>query len=686
MKKIKLFITIFLSFFAFNIVCYADGTTTYYIEANIQSNGDMDVRELKVLDGEYNGIKTTLRYKSDTIINYPGFESEYLSNSIYNGTKITNLKVYDVKNFNGEFEMIHKENTLFTETNSGSIGDFGVYEKTVVTNGVDLKIYMPSSYKRASLVTYTIEDVVVYHDDVAEILWNFIGSNYEEDIENLKVIVNLPGESNELRVFSHGPLNGNNEIVNKKQVSLTYDYLAAYNEVDLRVVFDNSLVSEAVKKTNKSGLEGILDIEQRLADYANTIREEEYKELEQKAISYVEIAEKTLNKNDYQYANTLVLQLRDGDVKTDLTNRLNVVIDKIEKRENIITTVLLIASGLWIIGLVIVIRKIYVKYDKEYQSTFNNEYYRDFPASYGPEVVEYLINRTISQNSFSATILNLVRKKVLKLEKIDNSKKDDYLFTKLDYDFELSLPEQKVLDLLINTVGNGKSVKMSEIKSYSKNYSSAQKFMNDYNEWNIEALELSKNENFYESVVKGKVKGVFYALIPIILIIISVATDVNIPFFMLLLIPSIVSIIYFIAFTKKTKKGNDDYHKWMAFKKYLTDFGRLNEKDLPEVYLWEKYLVYATSLGIADLVSKQMKIKLQNIDTSNTTFTYMDLNDWYFYHTLNKAVRSSITTAKAEISSHNSSSSSNYSSGSGFGGGSSFGGGFGGGGSGGGRF
>ncbi len=688
MRKIKLFLTAFITFFIFNIVCFAEGTSTYYIEANIQNNGDMNVRELKVLDGEYNGVKTTLRYRSDKTVEYSGFTSEYLSNPIYNGSEITDLKVYDVKDFNGKFEMIHKENTLFKEVSKANVGDYGVYEKTTVTNGVDLKIYLPSSYNRASLVTYTIKDAVVYHNDVAEILWNFIGSNYEEDIANLKVVVNLPDDSNELRVFSHGPLNGNNKIINKKQVSLTYDYLATGNPVDLRLVFDNSLVPQAKKRTNKDGLNGILDIEKRLADYANTIRENEYKNFEQQTIKAVEKAEKSLNRNDYEEAKILVLQLKDDDTKKDLTNRLEIINNKIEKRENIIITTLLILSGLWIIGLIIVIRKIYLKYDKEYQTNFNNEYYRDFPAEYGPEVVEYLLNRSISQNSFSATILNLVRKKVLKIEEIEDikntkSKNKDYKFTKLEYSESLTKPESTILNLLIDTIGDSKTVNLSEIKNYSKSYTSAERFMRVYNNWNNEATILATNENFYESVGKARFKGIMYSLIPIILIIISVVTDVNIPFFMLLIIPAIVSIIYFSTFTKKTKKGNEDYHKWTAFKKFLLDFGRMQEKELPEIYLWEKYLVYATSLGIADEVSKQMKVRLQNINTTDTTFTFMYLNNWYFYHSLNNAVRSTITTAKSEIASHNS---SNYSSGSGFGGGSSFGGGFGGGGSGGGRF
>ena len=61
------------------------------------------------------------------------------------------------------------------------------------------------------------------------------------------------------------------------------------------------------------------------------------------------------------------------------------------------------------------------------------EYYRDFPGNYGPEVLEYLIDKNVTEKSLSATILNLIYKKVLKVEKIDNKKKDDYKLILQEY-------------------------------------------------------------------------------------------------------------------------------------------------------------------------------------------------------------------------------------------------------------
>ena len=148
----------------------------------------------------------------------------------------------------------------------------------------------------------------------------------------------------------------------------------------------------------------------------------------------------------------------------------------------------------------------------------------------------------------------------------------------------------------------------------------------------------------------------------------------------------ILAIIYFIKATKRTKKGNEEYYKWKGLKNFLSDFGRLNEKELPEIKLWEKYLVYATMFGLATKVQKAMKMKLERMNYSdNIDFTYLTFDNYFFMNSMSSTINNSLASAKSTISRYEISNSSDSSSG-GYGGGSSFGGGGFGGGSGGGRF
>ena len=66
-----------------------------------------------------------------------------------------------------------------------------------------------------------------------------------------------------------------------------------------------------------------------------------------------------------------------------------------------------------------------------------------------------------------------------------------------------------------------------------------------------------------------------------------------------------------------------------GMKKFLSDFGRFDEKELPEIILWEKYLVYAAAFGIAAKVEKAMQLKIKEFNLNqNTNFTtnYILLN------------------------------------------------------------
>ena len=125
-----------------------------------------------------------------------------------------------------------------------------------------------------------------------------------------------------------------------------------------------------------------------------------------------------------------------------------------------------------------------------------------------------------------------------------------------------------------------------------------------------------------------------------------------------------------------------EYKKWMAFKKFLNDFGRFDEKELPEIVLWEKYIVYATVLGVAERLEKTMKIKINDYkDVDFTTGDIILMNHMLrhdFVSSMNSSINKVYTTSRSTIAS--SSSSSGVGSGGGFSGGGSFSGGGGGGG------
>lgn len=644
MKKIR-FILFSLFIMLLPIFVYADGTTRYYIEVNVLDNGDAEVKELKLMDGEYNGYKIDIRYKSNGLTKFDGSKSSFEGSDIYNASALTDVKVYDVKFTTTDFSIINNKNREFVLVNSAEKGDYGVYTKTTNSEGIEILSYQPSVYKRASLVTYTLKDLVVVHNDIAEIAHDFIGADYKEDISNLIIRINLPSSSKELRVFSHGPLNGNNRIIDDKSVEITYETLDKENAVDGRVVFDKSVVPNATKKSNVDGLDKILEVEKEKANYANKLRE------------------------------------------------------AARKREKMLQTLAIIMEillGIWLIGLIVIVYKFYNKNDKEYRSKFNGKYFRDFPEEYTPSTVSYLMNKSISNLSFNAGILDLIRKKAITIEEVTidkkglfkNKQQKDYKLSRnMNFNLDtLSTSEKKLFNLLIGTVGNGDYVILGDMKEFSKDYDNAKRLISGYDSWRYACEKEAETEEFYENTKKEKTNCILYSLIFIPITFLALLCGSNMGRVLLMDLFGILAIIYFTSTTKRTKKGNEQCHKWKGLKNFLADFGRLDEKDLPEIKLWERYLVYATMFGLAVKVQNAMKMNLERMNYSdNIDFTYLYFDNYYFSNSMTNAVNSSFSSARGTISTHELASSSDSSSG-GYGGGSSFGGGGFGGGSGGGRF
>ena len=113
-----------------------------------------------------------------------------------------------------------------------------------------------------------------------------------------------------------------------------------------------------------------------------------------------------------------------------------------------------------------------------------------------------------------------------------------------------------------------------------------------------------------------------------------------------------------------TQEGVNESEKWKGLKKYMEEFSMLDKREVPEIEIWEKFLVYATAFGIADKVLKQLKIVYPDIENSMNINTYPSM-----YLMMNTDFSRSFTDSIS------SSMSSAYSSASGGGGGFSGGGG-----------
>lgn len=659
MKKIILILLLIIPF-------YVNATVIdYYMEATVLNEGDIKVKETFKLDGTYNGFEREL----------------YYGNNIYSGSSIEILTVKGIKKTSNGFDVLNDESDLFKEVGSASKGDYGYYTITDIKDGISLKIYNPSNRNRLFYIEYIVKNMAIKHNDIGEIGYN-IFTSLKEPASNINVKFLIPNNKKIMKAWAHGPLTGEVKIISPSEVLLTLDYLKAKEKIDIRLAFDRSVLSESLKIDNNNCLDAIILEETKKADEANKIREEEREKLN-KLKKEIEEAIKAFEKDRTQqkkdYAISLVNQLYGYEEYEIYMYKLNNILSYEEeqklKREQTIGKILNYTCIIYLIIDLYLIYNFYKKHDKEYKSDFNHEYFRDFPQSYGPEKVDYLINNQITSKSFTAMILNLIYQKKIGFEKLN---KNDYKLSILSMD-ELTKSESYLIKCIFR---NKDTITLKELKKFAKtNYES---FTNNYNKWLTFTTEESKNLNFYEK--SNKFLYCLYSILPICIFLFKDYLSYLNPYIVIpifILMP--ITVIYYLCSKKRTKEGNEDYNKWMALKNFMKDFGRMQEKELPEIKLWEKYLVYATVFGIAKKLAKTMEIKVKEFETTNFVdlYTMNALNDML---SLSKTVTEQVESAKMVADKSYAVAHSSDSSGSGSGGGFSSGGGSFGGGGGGGRF
>lgn len=79
----------------------------------------------------------------------------------------------------------------------------------------------------------------------------------------------------------------------------------------------------------------------------------------------------------------------------------------------------------------------------------------------------------------------------------------------------------------------------------------------------------------------------------------------NFKLMMCLCIIFLTSYMFFKSPKNTNLKEEDFEYKWSAFKKYLEDFSELSEREENDIIIWEKYLIYAISLGINKRIVKK---------------------------------------------------------------------------------
>ena len=587
-KTIKNLLTILIFLFAFliigNVKSMASGDlflNQLNFDAKINYDGSMDVVETWNIDIE----ETNTLYKT--------FKTD---STKYSG--ITNVQVSDITN--GTQKSFKEINTLMYHVTKdcyyGMKNDDGDFE---IAWGVGLD---NSSATRKYQISYTVEDAVEKYSDYAQLYWQFVGEDFEISSSKITGTITLPTDAknkDQIKVWGHTEdLNG--EIYAREQNKIIFEVnnFRAGRYVEVRTLFPTDMIISSTRgDESKTILDEVVEEETIWANEANSRR---------------------AMKNFINWAIVISIDIA-----------------------------LIFLCLLFIKNMIKNMKRL--KNLKKFIPTEDILYFREMPRENStPAEAIYMYKKIKSElqsndlgKMFSATLLDLKLKKVIDFQVMKDQKAKEVITIKiLDKAASGNLEnkdEKAILDFLLGafTVNNKEEITVKELQAYIKNHSSKiLALQSDIKEGT--KAELRKN-NLMDKAEEEKYQKVTGALIGYIVALVFTITGGFIlfgileniylligviPFILLSIINLILKSVELSRINVFTQEGVNESEKWKGLKKYMEEFSMLDKREVPEIEIWEKFLVYATAFGIADKVLKQLKIVYPDIENSMNINTY----------------------------------------------------------------
>ena len=333
----------------------------------------------------------------------------------------------DAKGF-GELEDLQ---VFEDEPNTSSFKevDTSNYEVSVSDELYRIKLYSKNQNNiRTFKFVYKLPEAIKVYDDVAQFNRKMVGKEWQQGINYITAKVIIPVSSSydnsNILVFGHGPLTGEvdkegNTVIYKLNNYYPGDFLEAHILMEPEI-FSEYNKSKIVHKDMKQKL---LDMEAKLADEANAERDK---------------ARRQPNK-----------------------------FKKLFGKQGLMLGVLVSIWG----ALIFYIYGIYRRKNRVKNSV--GKYLRELPDDSSPALVGSFMTDSIGGNEILATIVDLIRRKILRLE----TSEEKSIITLVGNTEKLSAQERVIVDIYINDFGDGKSLDLKSFGFFQKvPMSTARKF------------------------------------------------------------------------------------------------------------------------------------------------------------------------------------------------------------------
>ena len=521
-------------------------------------------------------------------------ELNVLSNGLLH---VKEAYLYDFEgSFNGVYRDIPlKEGESIENVKVTAKGAYPVLEQTTENGKQHLKIYLYSDEAHTKkirdckvivFIEYDMKNVVTVFNDVGALQFKLWGEDWDVGVGEVHALIGLPNGTGNEYFLNPEELTYSSEIdENTIEVDSNSISKGKYYELLVLMPVDDFSTSPYAKHVNEDGREMIL------------------KNLEDSI-------------NSRNFWSTLISALE---------------------------TLLLVFFPVSLAGT-------YLKYGREPKVEYDGVYEREPPTDDPPAVVNAIIdNDTFGEpnmKGFEATILDLIERKVFSINK-DN---ENLMLTVNDDVDTLDEGEKIVVKIMSHFANKEGVLNLSKLEDRMDSKTNAEWFTDQFDKWK-EAVENEyltddvKSKYFDDTgTVIASLISLFGIGLGVIFFLIYVFLDFDGDWILLLIGIIVGAFSYFILsrrddiFGRWTKEGRLTYLKWKNFKKFLKNNSLINEHPPESIVIWKKYLIYATSLGVAESVEKAMNLSIPNVkDYDDGVFMYHYYGYHTFYHSYNTA-------------------------------------------------
>lgn len=272
------------------------------------------------------------------------------------------------------------------------------------------------------------------------------------------------------------------------------------------------------------------------------------------------------------------------------------------------------------------------------------EYEREPPRDLPPAVVPAILTQSKAQPSevikgFSATVLEAARLGNLHIEEKETGgllgtglfrrTERRYVLTpegKAMIGGDLAQPpvrkgrllepfEREALRILFFEAGDGSAVTESELRQWAEKTAGGKTQMLRFIErWGKGLRRWFEKQYFrLDDPRSEKAKKRYLTHLAILGGVGSVLTFPT-SLFTLLPLSVMLGVIAAVSLSRRSPEAAREYQRWDAFKRFMTDFSAMREAGPELLPLWERYLVYAVSLGVAEKLIHNLALLAREYD------------------------------------------------------------------------